>query len=74
MAGTRIGGLKAKEKNLANDPNFYAKIGAKGGANGHSGGFATDVYCDCNVIAGDHVKRQCAGRKGGMKSRRTKNK
>lgn len=31
MAGTKIGGLKARDANLANDPNFYAKIGAKGG-------------------------------------------
>ena len=31
MAGTKAGGLKAAKKNLARDPNFYAKIGAKGG-------------------------------------------
>ena len=28
MAGTKAGGLKAAKKNLARDPNFYAKIGA----------------------------------------------
>jgi general stress protein YciG len=31
MAGTQAGGKKAAAKNLAKDPNFYAKIGAKGG-------------------------------------------
>lgn len=31
MAGTREGGLKAREANLARDPDFYKKIGAKGG-------------------------------------------
>ena len=31
MAGTKAGGMKAAAKNLAKDPNFYAKIGAKGG-------------------------------------------
>ena len=31
MAGTKAGGKKAAQKNLAKDPNFYAKIGAKGG-------------------------------------------
>ena len=40
MAGTKAGGKKAAQKNLAKDPNFYAKIGAKGGRNGRTGGFA----------------------------------
>lgn len=31
MAGTKEGGMKSKAKNLAKDPEFYAKIGAKGG-------------------------------------------
>lgn len=38
MAGTKAGGKKAAQKNLAKDPNFYAKIGAKGGRNGRTGG------------------------------------
>ena len=42
MAGTKIGGMKAAKKNLAKDPNFYAKIGRKGGQNGHTGGFAAN--------------------------------
>ncbi len=47
MAGTKQGGLKAAQKNLANNPNFYAEIGAKGGRNGKTGGFAQDIECDC---------------------------
>lgn len=41
MAGTREGGRKARDKNLAKDPNFYKKIGARGGRNGNTGGFAS---------------------------------
>lgn len=40
MAGTKEGGKKASEKNLQRDPDYYKKIGAKGGKNGHTGGFA----------------------------------
>ena len=61
MAGTREGGLKVRDKQLARDPDFYKKIGAKGGANGHTGGF--------------HVHREMAriaGAKGGRISRRRK--
>lgn len=61
MAGTKIGGLKAAQKNLKIDPNFYAKIGAKGGRNGHSGGFAANP-----------ALARIAGAKGGRISRRTK--
>lgn len=32
MAGNKIGGLKAKAKNLEKNPNFYSDIGKKGGA------------------------------------------
>lgn len=42
MAGTREGGLKAREANLARDPNFYRNIGRIGGRNGHTGGFAAN--------------------------------
>jgi hypothetical protein len=42
MSGTKVGGIKAKETNLKkHGNNFYALIGAKGGRNGHSGGFAS---------------------------------
>lgn len=61
MAGTKAGGMKAAAKNLAKDPNFYAKIGSKGGKNGRTGGFA----------ANPELARQ-AGAKGGRISRRRK--
>lgn len=61
MAGTKIGGQKAAAKNLANDPDFYRKIGKKGGARSTTGGFAADRQ----------LARE-AGRKGGRISRRGK--
>lgn len=42
MAGTVEGGKKTAAKNLAKDPDFYKKIGAKGGRNGTTGGFAAN--------------------------------
>ena len=59
MAGTQAGGQKAAAKNLQRDPNFYAKIGAKGGQNGHTGGFAANPEL-----------ARIAGAKGGRISRR----
>lgn len=61
MAGTKAGGIKAAQKNIQRDPNFYAKIGAKGGRNGHTGGFAANPEL-----------ARVAGAKGGRISRRTK--
>jgi general stress protein YciG len=61
MAGTKEGGRKAAAKNLARDPLFYARIGAKGGKNGNTGGFAAN-----------HELARIAGQKGGRISRRRK--
>lgn len=61
MAGTRKGGLKAAAKNVSKDPDFYAKIGAKGGRNGRTGGFAANP-----------ALARIAGAKGGRISRRKK--
>ncbi|MEI6228610.1 MAG: hypothetical protein WCP11_01140 [Candidatus Saccharibacteria bacterium] len=61
MAGTKKGGQKAAAKNLARDPLFYAKIGAKGGRNGTTGGFAAN-----------RELAKIAGQKGGRISRRKK--
>jgi hypothetical protein len=77
MAGTVEGGKKAAEKNLANDPRFYEKIGRKGGQNGTTGGFAARIQCmgDCDldhIFGLEHTIAQCAGYKGGVKSRRRK--
>ena len=60
MSGTKDGGRKAKETNLKkHGSDFYKRIGAKGGRNGHTGGFAAN--CELASIA---------GRKGGVISSR----
>ena len=59
MGGSRIGGLKAAQKNLEKDPEFYSKIGKRGGQNGHEKGFALN-----RKLAAQ------AGRKGGLISKR----
>ena len=60
MAGTKAGAKKAAATNLArHGKNFYAKIGQKGGKNGHTGGF----------FANRDLAR-VAGAKGGRISRR----
>lgn len=59
MSGTKAGGKKAALKNIANDPDFYRKIGKKGGQNGHTGGFASNPEL-----------ARLAGAKGGRISRR----
>lgn len=60
MAGTKAGGKKAAATNKArHGEGFYARIGRKGGKNGHIGGFA----------ANPELARK-AGAKGGKLSRR----
>lgn len=62
MAGTKAGGQKAAETNKSkHGSDFYAKIGAKGGKKGHTGGF----YANRDLA-------RAAGAKGGRISRRTK--
>ena len=64
MSGTKIGGKKAAFTNRERHGlDFYARIGAKGGRNGHTGGFAANPEL-----------ARIAGRKGGLKSRRWKSK
>lgn len=63
MAGNREGGLKAAAKNKAKDPDFYAKIGRKGGKAGHTGGFAAN-----------RELASIAGKIGGKISKRGKSK
>ena len=61
MVGTLAGGRKAAKTNkLKYGKDFYARIGAIGGRNGHTGGFA----------ANPELARR-AGALGGRKSRRT---
>lgn len=60
MAGTKAGGAKAAAKNKElYGSDFYARIGAKGGKKGHTGGF----YANRELA-------RVAGAKGGRISRR----
>lgn len=60
MSGTKEGGRKAREANLRkHGSDFYVRIGAKGGRNGHTGGFAAN-----------RELAAIAGRKGGLISSR----
>lgn len=62
MAGTKAGGEKAAATNKTrHGKDFYAKIGAKGGKLGKTGGFAAN-----------HELARLAGAKGGRISRRRK--
>jgi general stress protein YciG len=64
MPGTKNGGIQAAKTNKErHGEDFYAKIGAKGGKLGKTGGF----------YANRELARE-AGRKGGAKSRRTSKK
>lgn len=61
MSGTIEGGRKAAATNKRiHGKDFYHRTGAKGGRNGHTGGFASMT----------HEQVSAAGRKGGLKSRR----
>lgn len=76
MPGTIIGGSKAAITNKQkHGESFYATIGRKGGlAQTPTKGFGANTHCYCDVIASEHYKRQCAGRKGGTISKRRPNK
>lgn len=73
MAGTKTGGLKAAQKNKENfGADFYARIGAIGGKNGHTGGFAYDDRGLLQRLLRKPTRAQLAGRKGGRLGKRTK--
>jgi general stress protein YciG len=60
MVGTKAGGQKAAATNLLkHGKDFYKRIGAKGGRNGHTGGFAANPEL-----------ARIVGAKGGRISRR----
>ena len=60
MSVTKAGGMKAAATNKAKyGKEFYARIGKKGGQNGHTGGFAANP-----------ALARIAGAKGGRISRR----
>ena len=71
MVQTREGGKKTaqtiKEK-WGSD--FYREIGRKGGKNGHTGGFASDVIGRDGLTGKERAR--IAGKKGGTISKRKK--
>lgn len=71
MAGTKEGGKKAAATNKKrHGKGFYAHIGQKGGQNGHTGGFASDVVGTDGLTGKERAK--LAGAKGGKISKRGK--
>lgn len=66
MAGTTIGGIKARDKNLAKDPDFYKKAGAIGGKNG------TKARGSIKGFDANRELAKIAGARGGKISKRTK--
>jgi len=71
MAGSVLGGKAAAKTNKEKyGADFYARIGALGGKNGNTGGFASPLLCDCEYKEDLHKKAECAGALGGKRSRR----
>lgn len=69
MAGTKEGARKAALTNkLKHGPDFYANIGARGGRNGHTGGFASTKVSDDGLTGPERAK--LVGARGGAISRR----
>ena len=69
MAGTKIGGIKARDTNTSlYGKKFYKEIGAVGGRNGNTGGFASDKIGDDGLTG--RQRASIAGSKGGKVSRR----
>ena len=69
MAGTKAGAAKAKMTNLKkHGVDFYARIGAKGGKLGRTGGFASNLVGEDGLTGRQRAIE--AGRLGGRISRR----
>lgn len=66
-AGSRKTAQTIKEKW---GTDFYREIGRKGGKNGHTGGFASDVIGRDGLTGRERAK--IAGKKGGTISKRKK--
>ncbi len=73
MSGSKLGGQRAAATNKTKyGEDFYIRIGAIGGKNGKTGGFASPLLCDCEYKEDLHKKASCAGALGGKISRRGK--
>lgn len=73
---TTEGAIKAKETIIRKyGADHWKKIGAVGGSISKTGGFAAQVICNKKLCRfrwghGQHLIRQCAGARGGRRSRR----
>ena len=71
MSGTKVGGAKAAYTNkLIHGLDFYARIGAKGGRNGHTGGFNSNKVGKDGLTGFERAR--IVGAKGGKISKRGK--
>ena len=71
MAGNAQGGARAAKTNIEkHGADFYKRIGAKGGKNGHTGGFASTKVGADGLTGRERAIEK--GREGGRISRRTK--
>lgn len=72
MAGTKLGGKKAAITNMRKyGKDFYAAIGSRGGKNGRTGGFASELV-GADGLTG-RERASAVGTVGGKKSRRSRN-
>ena len=68
MAGTKEGGMRAAQKNKERDPDFYFKIGQKGGKtrtpNSHLKGYGSrpDLASEAGRRGGTNSRRGAQGR------------
>jgi hypothetical protein len=71
MAGTKEGGKNAAKTNKEKyGEDFYSKIGSKGGSNGHTGGFASNVVGQDGLTGKERAIK--VGAIGGTISKRSK--
>ena len=69
MSGTRAGAKKAtKTIYIKHGLDFFKRVGAIGGANGHTGGFGSDIRGSDGLTGRERAR--IAGMKGGRKSSR----
>lgn len=70
MSGTKAGGKNAADTNKRlYGKDFYRKIGAMGGAKSVGGGFASETVGKDGLTGSERARQ--AGRKGGLKSRKS---
>lgn len=69
MAGTSEGGLRAAKTNYQkHGSDFYKRIGAMGGRNGHTGGFASEKVGKDGLTG--RQRASLVGKDGGLNSKR----